>query len=133
MAPVTKSFNGNVAIPDDNPTGIQNTLVVDGVTAANSISKITVSVTITHTFNSDLDLRLIDPDGNVVELSQGNGDQDNNYTATIFDNSAPTAIAAGSCAIHGQFPGRTNPCPVSIPAPSTAIGRSRSPTTAAAT
>ena len=85
-ATVTKSFSGNVAIPDNNPTGIQNTLVVDGVAAADSIAKITVSVTITHTFDSDLDLRLIDPDGNVIELSHGNGDQDNNYTATIFDD-----------------------------------------------
>ena len=103
MAPVTRSFNGNVAIPDNNPTGIQNTLVVDGVAAADSISTITVSVTITHTFDSDLDLRLIDPDGNVIELSQGNGDQNNNYTATIFDDSAATAIAEGLAPFAGSF------------------------------
>ena len=45
---------------------------------------------ITHTYNSDLDIFLIAPNGTRVELSTDNGTSGDNFIDTIFDDAAAT-------------------------------------------
>lgn len=62
-----------------------------------------VCINLTHTYDSDLEIRLIAPDGTSVLLSSGNGGGGDNYTNTCFDPSAPNGIASGSAPFTGSF------------------------------
>ena len=74
------------------------------------IKDVNVSVRISHTFVDDLYLLLTDPKGNPVKLSTGNGDEGDDYGSgatdctgafTFFDDSAATAITAGTPPFDG--------------------------------
>ncbi len=58
---------------------------------------------ITHTYDGDLDIYLIAPDGTRVELSTDNGSSDDNYINTVFDDEASTPITAGTPPFTGNF------------------------------
>jgi len=103
---VTNSFSSGgeaVAIPDNNPVGITNSI---NVTATGAVSHVTVSLRINHTYEGDLQMYLIHPDGTQVELKAadpaggganfGSGNTDCTGTFTVFDDSGATPIAAGS-------------------------------------
>src|SRR5439155_482612 len=64
-------------IPDAVPAGTNSLMVVSNVLSA--ISKVTVALHITHTFDSDLLLQLISPDGVTNTLSAHNGSAGDNY------------------------------------------------------
>jgi len=64
---------------------------------------INVTVDITHTWDSDLLFGLANPNGDVIILSNQNGGSGDNYTNTVFDDSADTAIADGSPPFTGSF------------------------------
>ena len=81
-------------IPDNNASG-----VTSAVTSATPglINDINVRITnITHTYDGDLVLRLIAPDNTSVLLANKRGGPGNDFTNTVFDDSAPFAISAGS-------------------------------------
>ena len=59
----------NLAIPDNNPTGITDTI---DVTEAQTISAIKVGVDITHPYRGDLRVTLTTPWGTVIELHPKN-------------------------------------------------------------
>lgn len=80
------SYTSSITITEDFP-------IVD----------INVLIDITHTFNSDLDIFLISPDGTNFELSTDNGGSFNNYTNTIFDQEASSPITSGSTPFTGSF------------------------------
>jgi len=74
---------------------------VSGVTG--SLSHLAVTLDILHTYDSDLDIKLIAPNGTQVMLSDNRGDWGENFTETIFDDSAATAIASGSAPFTGTY------------------------------
>ena len=63
----------------------------------------TVCIDLTHTWDADLDIFLIAPDGTMSRLVSGQGGSDDNYTNTCFNNNAPLAITAGSAPFTGIF------------------------------
>jgi hypothetical protein len=69
-------FDNNVPvfIPDANPIGATSSIVVTNFTGV--IGKVAISLHITHTFDFDLQLELIAPDGTSIILSQNNGVQE---------------------------------------------------------
>ncbi len=88
-----------VSIPDYTPSGVFSAVVVSNVTAA--IGKLTVSLFLTHTFDSDLRLQLVGPDGTTVSLAQHNGGSGDNFGAscaieafrTTFDDDATNSVS----------------------------------------
>lgn len=97
-----------VAIPDNNPVGTNSIITVTNISA---INKVTVSLYLTHTFDADLLLELVSPDGTTVVLSDHNGGSGNNYGAscspeffrTTFDDDAFSSITAGAPPFVGTF------------------------------
>jgi subtilisin-like proprotein convertase family protein len=78
------------------------------VSGVGSIDKVMVSFHLTHTFDADLDIVLIAPDGTAVELSTDNGGSADNYgtscaSRTSFDDAAAIAISAGGAPFNGTF------------------------------
>jgi subtilisin-like proprotein convertase family protein len=80
-----------------------STLAVSGVAAGRLISDLNVNLTLTHTFDGDLVITLIAPDGTRIPLSNQNGGSGDNFTNTTFDDQAATSIAAGTAPFTGSF------------------------------
>jgi cysteine-rich repeat protein len=97
---VTVANNNMAAIPDnDQVTGVTRGVMV---AQAGAITSMRVFIqSITHTFDADLDIFLVAPNGTQRALSTDNGSTGDNYTATIFDDSAPIAITAGTAPFTG--------------------------------
>ncbi len=101
--------SGAVAIPDNNPAGVDSPAAVSGVNG--TITQATASLYITHTFDSDLSLSLIGADGTTIALSTGNGGSGDNFGTdcpagsndTVFDDSALLPVTAGSAPFAGSY------------------------------
>ncbi|HZI19988.1 MAG TPA: proprotein convertase P-domain-containing protein [Pyrinomonadaceae bacterium] len=100
---------GNIStpIPDVNTVDIPI-----NVTATGIVSDVNVRVRLNHTFDGDLELRLVHPDGTVVLLSDNRGGTGDNYgagandcsgTPTVFDDQAAPTIASGAAPFVGSF------------------------------
>ena len=103
-SPITFSNNTPTPIVDFNTTNIP--IVVSGF--AGAIGKVTFSLHATHTWDEDLDIYLIAPDGTSVELSTDNGGSLDNYgtscsARTIFDDDAASSITSGTAPFVGTF------------------------------
>jgi subtilisin-like proprotein convertase family protein len=98
-----------VAIPDNNPTGVD---ILLNVPDAMTLSDVNVSFRRNHTFDGDLTISLVHPDGTVVQLVNGRGGSGDNFgtgandcsgTPTVIDDQASTAISAGAAPFAGTF------------------------------
>ncbi|MGV7107935.1 GEVED domain-containing protein, partial [Flavobacterium sp. U410] len=101
-----QTFNGTGgAIPDNScGTAHEFPVTVSGVGvlgAANVLDNIALDIT--HTWDADLDIYIIAPDGTSVELSTDNGGSGDNYTGTIFSASAATLITSGTAPFTGVY------------------------------
>lgn len=100
-APKQYDNSNPVAINDLDPIGTNSVIAVTNLLSA--IRELTVSLYLTHTFDSDLYFQLIGPDGTTVLLSDHNGGSGNDYGAgcepqsfrTTFDDKSATPITSG--------------------------------------
>ncbi len=67
------------------------------------IDDVNVTINVDHTFLGDLDVKLIAPNGTEVILADRIGSSSDNFTNTVFDDEATTAIASGSAPYTGLF------------------------------
>lgn len=67
------------------------------------IADINVTVNLFHTFDGDLQIKLVGPDNTEVILSDENGGSGSNYTDTVFDDDASVNISSGSAPFTGSF------------------------------
>jgi len=63
----------------------------------------TVCINLTHTWDADLDIFLIAPDGTLVTLTAALGGGDDNYTNTCFNQFAANSIAQGIAPFTGTY------------------------------
>ena len=83
--------------------GTSYTSIVN-VTADLPITDVNVTIDISHTWTSDLDITLTSPSGTVVELTSDNGGNGDNYTATLFDQESTNgSVVDGSAPFTGSF------------------------------
>jgi subtilisin-like proprotein convertase family protein len=101
------SGNTAVAIPDQGSIDIPIT-----VTDTGAVTDVNVSVRVNHTYDSDLTMTLIAPDNTSVALVLNRGSSGDNFgtgandctgTPTVFDDTAATAISAGTAPFAGSF------------------------------
>jgi subtilisin-like proprotein convertase family protein len=107
MAPVLDATSTTTTYSStDVPKVIDGSITVMSVISvpcSQTITDINVQLNISHTFDTDLDIFLIAPDGTRVELSTDNGGEFDNYSGTIFDDEAATAITAGIAPFFGSY------------------------------
>ena len=70
---------------------------------AKTIVDVNVTLDITHTWVGDVEIFLIAPDGQRVELSTRNGSSGNDYNGTTFDDEAATGISQSTAPFAGVF------------------------------
>lgn len=101
-----QTFNGNTGnITDDGQVNDFN-LTVSGLspTAINPIhGLVSVCLDITHTYDSDLNVHLVAPDGTEINLFSGIGGGDDNFTNTCLSQSSSTPIGTASAPFTGTF------------------------------
>lgn len=105
----TNHSTGNIAVPIPDVTTVD---VPINVAQTGRVGDINVRVRLNHTFDGDLVLSLVSPDGTVVPLANNRGGAGDNYgsgandcsgTFTVFDAQATTAIGAGTAPFAGTF------------------------------
>ena len=103
-----QTFNGQGGLPFP-PTGTtgqtSSIATVSGVGILGGCKKIEkVTIDLNHTFDGDIALFLIAPDGSTwIELSSGNGGGADNYKITEFRDDAPINIVNGMPPYNGQY------------------------------
>ncbi len=102
----SQTYSGAIgAISDD---GLPNDFLlnVSGMTPSAldaTHGLVTVCINITHTYDSDLNIDLIAPDGTDMLLCSYVGGGDDNFTNTCFDQTASTSIVSGVAPFTGTF------------------------------
>lgn len=84
---ITASSSPAKAIPDNNPAGILDTIIIND---PGTISAVTVDIDITHTYIGDLSIRVLTPRGTPADLHLRNGGSTKNIIKTFDLQSAPT-------------------------------------------
>jgi hypothetical protein len=91
---VARTYNSmpNAMIPDNNPTGISNTI---DVTDAGTIADVKVTVDITHTYSGDLKVSLVKGSSEKVLSANVGGSTDNIQKTFTVTGLAGQALAGG--------------------------------------
>lgn len=100
----TKSQNfDSTDVPINIISNATITSTIEVTDAGNSLSDINVTLDITHTWDSDLDVFLISPSGTRVELFTDVGSLNDNFTNTTLDDEAKNSILTGTAPFTGTF------------------------------
>lgn len=106
----TKTISNASCITKENTTQYpigpgSNTVTtsVINVTDNFEIDDVNVLINLTHTYVSDLLIKLVGPDGTEVLLANGLGGNGDNYTNTIFDDEAENSITTGNVPFTGTY------------------------------
>jgi subtilisin-like proprotein convertase family protein len=100
---------GNIAAPIPDQSSVD---IPINIPDNRSISHTTVYVRLNHTWDADLELRLVAPDQTEVPLAIRRGSSGDNYgtgnndctgSFTVFDDAASTFISAGTPPFAGTF------------------------------
>ena len=91
--------NGPQAIPDAGLGQLESRLTV----ASPTIVDLDLALDITHTHDGDLQIVLVSPAGTEVPLSNRLGGSGANFTGTVFDDEAASAIAGASAPFAGRL------------------------------
>jgi subtilisin-like proprotein convertase family protein len=89
-----------VAIPDE--ATLTSTISIGG-SAMELVRDVNVTLDITHSFDGDLDVFLIAPNGTRIELFTDVGDNVANFTSTTLDDEASSSITSGTAPFTGTF------------------------------
>ena len=100
----TFSYSGAPVAIRDLQTSVVNIVVPTTSVIANmAMTDVNVSITLNHTYDSDLQITLVSPTGKSVQLFNRRGGSGDNLNGTTFDDEASTSIAAGNAPFTGSF------------------------------
>ncbi len=101
----SQTFSGAVGAVSDDGQANDFTATVSGL--ANPLSAsyglTQVCMTINHTYDSDLVVQLISPDGTLVNLFSGVGGSGDNFSNTCLNQAASTSINVGAAPFNAVF------------------------------
>lgn len=102
--PAVSSGVLNLPIPDGINTGVTSTLAVSGVPAGAVVTAVSVTLNITHTWNSDVIANLRAPNGKVFNLVNGTrGGSGDNFVDAIISSASTTILPNGNVTITGTY------------------------------
>src|SRR5512138_763442 len=96
---------GGGLIPDNGNTGTYY-LYVLGVSpsAIDTVHGLeSVTINLNHPYDSELRIEVVSPGGTKILLSEGFGEDGDNYIQTVFTDDATTSIFAGTAPFTGNF------------------------------
>lgn len=97
----SKYDGGSIQIPDNNLGGLVIDLPVEDQILVRDVN---VGFTMTHSYVGDMKISIIGPnDTEVVLKYEEAGNSGNNFTQTVFDDQAESAIIAGQAPYTGSF------------------------------
>jgi len=105
------SGNVNVPIPVTGTSGDMTDQIAT-VADIGAVADVNVKIRLNHTFDGDLNIRIVSPDGTTVTLAANRGSSGDNFgsgandctgTFTVFDDEAVTPIASGTAPFAGSF------------------------------
>ncbi len=85
----------------DDTSTLVSTLPVYGLSGL--VLDVNVTLNINHSYDADLDVVLIGPQGRQVELFSGVGASGDNFLGTTLDDEAATSITSGAAPFSGSF------------------------------
>jgi len=100
ISTVQKYNSTDIPISIVSNTTITSTIEITDVAL---VADLNVGLDITHTFDADLDVFLIAPDGTRVELFTDVGGGDDNFTDTMLDDEAAESIVDGTAPFTGSY------------------------------
>lgn len=93
----------SVPINDLSTATVSITVPASSVVNGFTITDLNVTLSLTHTYDSDLVITLVAPSGQVITLFNRRGGSANNLTGTTFNDEATVAISGGSAPFTGSF------------------------------
>ena len=102
----SQTYSGAIGPISDDGLANDFLLNVSGLTPSTlngTHGLVGVCIDITHTWDSDLNIDLIAPDGTSITLLAYVGGSDDNFTNTCFSQSATTSIVSGTAPFTGTF------------------------------
>ena len=90
-----------VTIPAEAPTQVTSTINISEIRG--TIQRLSLSLTLFHTYTSDLRISLVAPGGQEVLLVGGKGGNGNNFINTTFDDAAPISVSVARAPFTGSF------------------------------
>jgi len=94
----------SLAIPDNNSAGVSSTLSTSVIPASATVDSVIVTLNITHTWDSDVQINLEAPNGQIINLFQGIGSSGDNFTDTrISSNNSMPDFSTGTVPFSGTF------------------------------
>ena len=101
--PVTVNSGAlTVAVPDNSATGVTNSLPVT-LPAGATITGVSVTFNMTHTWASDMVINLGAPNGQILNLVNRRGGSGDNFTNTTISSASTTSLATGTAPFTGTF------------------------------
>jgi gliding motility-associated-like protein len=107
--PVTFTNTADFPIPDGIGAGVGPTvsspITVSGINpqTVGVLPIVSVNVSLTHTYDQDVQMYLQCPGGTTIQLSTGNGGAGANYTNTTFVPTGSPSIVGGTAPFTGSF------------------------------
>jgi len=93
----------SVAVPDASAAGATSTLVA-ALPAGASITSMTVTFSMTHTWDSDMRFNLVAPNGQILNLVNARGGSGDNFVnTTITSVAGAPSLATGAAPFTGTF------------------------------
>ena len=103
----TREAGSGTFISTDVPKTLPDLATVTSQTVVSTLTEpitdVNVTLSLTHTFDRDLEITLISPLGTRVKLAQNVGNSGQNFTSTVFDQQASSPISSGSAPFTGTF------------------------------
>ncbi len=104
---IAQTYTASINAPIVDVFTNEYSFTVSGLSPANidtmNFGLETVCINLTHTYDGDLNISLIAPDGTTAPLATGLGGGGDDYTNTCFNVYAPLAISAGAPPFTGTF------------------------------
>ncbi|MCP8317970.1 MAG: proprotein convertase P-domain-containing protein [archaeon] len=106
IVPEVKCQATKVYVSTDVPKDIKDKETIESMIVVpnkGTIEDINVKLTIHHTYDADLDVTLISPNGTEIELFDDVGKRENDFIDTILDDEANLNITDGSAPFTGSY------------------------------